>query len=329
MLRYFALAGAAALTAIAPVKAQSPLMASDREPSNVAQSTANPFDGPSRRVRLGYGRLITNDLFGDGQDRWRTGSITSSRVWGYDWSGVPPSQFGELLEFRLSAQILQPDDLKRLDTDDRPWAGTLAFGLHTHASYGQLEYAVGVDVNVIGPQTNLDGFQAWFHRLIDAPEPSDEVLNAQIGNAVRPTLVAEIGQNLTFGDVTQVRPFAELRAGDETMVRIGADVTFGAFGLGDLMAREVTTGHRYRVIRDPNAGFSFLVGGDVAYVADSVYLPEDRGYELTDSRNRLRAGLHWQGDGLSAFYGLTYLGKEFEAQEEGQIVGSLRVEYQF
>ena len=29
---------------------------------------------------IGYGRLITNDVFGDGKDRWRTGSFSSSRV---------------------------------------------------------------------------------------------------------------------------------------------------------------------------------------------------------------------------------------------------------
>jgi hypothetical protein len=34
------------------------------------------------REKLGYGRLVTNDYFGDGSDRWRTGSISSSRIWG-------------------------------------------------------------------------------------------------------------------------------------------------------------------------------------------------------------------------------------------------------
>ena len=40
-------------------------------------------------TRLGYGYLLTNDFIGDGQDRWRTGSIASSRVWGRDWTGGP------------------------------------------------------------------------------------------------------------------------------------------------------------------------------------------------------------------------------------------------
>ena len=36
----------------------------------------------AERTRLGYGRLITNDTFGDTYDRWRTGSLAASRVWG-------------------------------------------------------------------------------------------------------------------------------------------------------------------------------------------------------------------------------------------------------
>jgi hypothetical protein len=37
--------------------------------------TAQPADA-AERDRLGYGRLMTNDYFGDGSDRWRTGSWT-------------------------------------------------------------------------------------------------------------------------------------------------------------------------------------------------------------------------------------------------------------
>ena len=29
---------------------------------------------------LGYGRLVTNDLLGDGKDRWRTGSVSAFQV---------------------------------------------------------------------------------------------------------------------------------------------------------------------------------------------------------------------------------------------------------
>ena len=45
------------------------------------------FAAAQDRVTLGWGRLLTNDLLGDGRDRWRTGSYTLSRVRGPAWGG--------------------------------------------------------------------------------------------------------------------------------------------------------------------------------------------------------------------------------------------------
>jgi hypothetical protein len=40
------------------------------------------------RVTLGWGRMFTNDVFGDGKDRWKTGSYTVSRIRGASWDGT-------------------------------------------------------------------------------------------------------------------------------------------------------------------------------------------------------------------------------------------------
>nr|WP_256474272.1 lipid A-modifier LpxR family protein [Lutimaribacter sp. EGI FJ00013] len=58
-------------------------------------------------------------------------------------------------------------------------------------------------------------------------------------------------------------------------------------------------------------------------------MPADRGYDLTDMRTRLRLGVHHDGRLGSLFYGLTWLGKEFEAQPDGQLTGSLRLRVRF
>ena len=50
------------------------------------------------RSLIGYGRLITDDFIGDGKDRWRRGSVASSRVWGPEWAGELPTGVGEILE---------------------------------------------------------------------------------------------------------------------------------------------------------------------------------------------------------------------------------------
>ncbi|WP_299294547.1 lipid A-modifier LpxR family protein [uncultured Tateyamaria sp.] len=294
-----------------------------------AACLSTPVDAQERK-RLGYGRLITNDFFGDGEDRWRTGGFQSSRVWGPTWAGQAPEGFGQLLELRLGAEILAPDDIRTPAPGDRPYAGALSIGLHTHFQRGRTEFSVGGDLVFLGPQTRLDEFQDAFHDTFNIVRPSDAVRSSQIGNAINPTVVVEMGQTYALSDSTVVRPFLEGRAGNETLVRAGVDLTFGALGQGELLIRDSVTGHRYRAIEGDWSGYSFVLGADIAAVSDSEFLPADRGVIAEDSRERVRAGIMWQSEaGISGFYGLTYLGEEFEGQSEGQIVGSVRFKVAF
>jgi hypothetical protein len=282
------------------------------------------------RTRLGYGRLITNDFIGDGRDRWRTGSIQSSRIWGPEWTGVAPEGFGQLLELRLGAEILAPDDLRAASPTDRRYAGALSVGLHTHFQRGATEFAVGGDLVIVGPQTHLDEFQNALHDLLNVPRPSDELLAAQIGNAVNPTAVFEVGQTFVLSDRTVVRPFVEGRAGNETLVRAGFDVTIGELGRGELLVRDSVTGHRYRTVQSDWSGFSFVFGADIAAVSSSEFLPDNDSIALLDTRERVRAGMTWRGEtGVTAFYGLTSLGEACDAQNAGPVVGSIRVRFGF
>ena len=132
-----------------------------------------------------------------------------------------------------------------------------------------------------------------------------------------------------MGRSTTIRPFAEARAGDETLLRAGADIRIGRVGLGELLARESVTGQRYRIIYRSDPGFSFVLGADMAYVTDSIYLPSGGPVTLKNRRERARLGLHWNGNEASFFYGLTYLGPEFETQSEGQVIGSMRIRILF
>jgi outer membrane protein LpxR len=327
MLRYVLTALIATLlTDATTVLAQS--SAAGEAPADTAnRDVPSPF--PTKRRVLGYGRLTSNDVIGDGQDRWRTGSVTMSRAWGYTWNGTAPSRLGELLETRVQGQIIAPDNLQAVNLKDRPYAGVLTLGVHTYASNRGLDYSLGLDLAIIGPQTRLDQLQVSLHKLFGKPPPSDAVLALQIPNEFRLTFVGEIGRTYRIGETVDIRPFTEVRAGDETLARVGVDISFGSVGRGELLSRESITGQRYRLIYDSAPGLSFVVGGDMAYVANSVYLPEARGYQLSDRRDRLRAGVHWQGENASAFYGVTYLSPEFAAQKEGQVAGSIRVKLRF
>ncbi|WP_306151737.1 lipid A-modifier LpxR family protein [Roseovarius sp. MMSF_3281] len=283
------------------------------------------------RGYLGHGRLITNDVIGDGYDRWRTGSIALSYLWGPEWQGQRPDAFGRMLELRFNAEIMGPENLAAPAAGDRPYAQMLTMGLHSHFMAGASEVALGADVTVTGPQLGLDTVQEALHDALGGLDPAPATKAAQIGNDVHATAVMELGRTYRLGSGgTALRPFVEARLGAESMLRAGADVMFDGLGAGGLMLREPVTGHLYKGIDDETEGLKFVLGGDLAYVADSIFLPSSRGYRLTDTRNRLRAGVHWEGAGGSKlFYGVTWLDKEFKAQRQSQVVGSIRLDLKF
>ncbi len=278
---------------------------------------------------LGYGWLAVNDLIGDGKDRWRTGSFASSRVFGYGWDGAAPEKFGDLIEVRLGGEVISPRNLSTSGPGDRPFAGAIAWGLHTHFDRKATQFSMGADLVAIGPMTGLDSFQTWLHDLIDIPSASDSVLDAQISDQWRARGVIEVGHELDLSDKSRLRPFVEARAGDENLLRAGFDYTLGSYGQSELLVRDWVTGQRYHTVGGRQPGVSLVLGADVAKVYDSVYLPENRGFELTDARGRVRAGLHWRNEKTHLFYGLTWLSEEFVGQEESQLVGAIRMDFKF
>ena len=155
------------------------------------------------------------------------------------------------------------------------------------------------------------------------------VRGAQIANGLHPTLVFEAGRDLRLGENATLRPFFEARWGDETLVRLGGDLTFGLAGRGGLPIRDAVSGHRYSAMQGDRPGLALVLGADLAHVADSIYLPADRGLAPSDTRARVRLGLHHQGRRASVFYGVTWLGNEFAGQPEGQAIGSLRLNFDF
>ncbi len=280
------------------------------------------------RVTLGWGRLFTNDALGDGDDRWRTGAYTVSRVRGYSWSGDLPAQMGDILEFRARAETIAPVNLANPDSDDRRYAALLSFGLHTHHDWRGNDVSLGADLVFSGPQTGISAFQSFIHQMLNMPEL--QITDNQIGNAVYPTLVAEVGRSVELGDRATFRPFVEAQVGLETFLRVGGDLVIGRLGQDDLMLRDPGTGQRYRAVEGTrDQAFSLVVGGDIAQVFDSQLFAADDSATLMRDRSRLRAGVHWQGKKASAFYGLSYLGREFEEQPQGQVVGALNLNLKF
>ena len=279
------------------------------------------------RQMLGWGRLFDNDALGDLKDRWHSGNYTVSIVRGRDWNGILPAQFGAILEYRISGGTITPSDLESPAPDDRRYVGPLSLGVHTHLDWKGFETSLGADLVLTGPQTGIGDFQSWLHSVLNVPKPDQ---SDQIGNDFHPTVNAELGRSFAISDAMTMRPFMAAQAGVETYVRAGGDLVIGSFGKGSLMLRDEVTGQRYRAVDGAHIpAMSFTLGGDVARVFDSAYLPEGGAAVMTDTRARIRAGVQWQGEQASAFYGLTYLSPEFDSQPEGQVVGSLNVNLRF
>lgn len=280
------------------------------------------------RVTLGWGRMFSNDAIGDGKDRWRTGSYQVSRVRGFGWQGGLPDAPGELLEFRASGQLVAPANLVSPPVTDRRYAAMLSFGMHTHYDWRGNDVSLGADLVLTGPQTGISNFQKWIHNMIGLPKPL--VVDHQIGNGIYPTFVAEFGRTMAVNDRMSLRPFVEAQAGVESFVRVGGDLVIGTLGRDDLMVRDGATGQRYRAVEGTrDQSLSFVLGGDMAQVFDTALLPESGLATRSEDRSRLRAGVHWQGQKASAFYGVTYLSPEFDQQPTGQLVGSLNLNLKF
>lgn len=284
------------------------------------------------RTKLGYGLLITNDIFGDTHDRWRTGSFASSLVLGAPSHTVAlPERFGALLEIRFNGELIGPENLATPAPADRPYAQALSLGLHSHFQRGGVEYALGADLVFTGPMVGLDHLQERLHDITGGRDASPAVKAGQIGNDVKPVGVFEMGRSFTLGPNARLRPFFEARAGVETLARVGADLTFGAPGQGGLMVRAPVSGHRFVAVSNtPRPGLSMVFGADIAHVADSTYFRSAGPARPEETRSRARAGLSWQTRrGARLFYGLTWLDKEFTTQREAQVVGSVQFSLRF
>ncbi len=278
------------------------------------------------RTTLGFGRNFNNDAIGDGADRWRSGSYTVSYVRGSGWDGALPEAFGDILEMRLRSEVITADNTVTPAAGDRRYAGVFSMGLHTHFGDVNREFSLGADLVATGPMTGVGRLQTALHDVFGQPTPDT---SNQLGNALYPTLSFEMGSVHDRGGL-RFRPFVAAQAGVESYIRIGGDLIIGEAVSGDLLLRDDVTGQFYRGVRgEVRPGASLVVGADIARVFDSYYLPSSDGYSLTDFRGRYRAGVHWQGEKSSLFYGVTWLTPEFAAQGQGQAVGSLQLDLEF
>lgn len=281
------------------------------------------------RFRLATVITHTNDFFVDGQDRWRTASVSASVLWGPEFSGQAPSEFGALLEARTRFEMIAPANLSLPDpSGDRPYVGALALGVFSHQKIKNTELSLGADLVLLGPSTGVSQLQTWLHQRIAPINPL--LLESQIADAVYPTVSAEIARSYALSPNLAVRPFFAAQIGVETFARAGFDLTIGTRPPQDLRLREPVTGQRIPALHVwGQRSWGLGLGADLAYIADSHYFRASDGLAIEPLRTRLKAGAFYQGDRLDAFYGVSWLSPEFSTQSGGQLVAALSVSLRF
>lgn len=280
---------------------------------------------------LGMTVFHNNDVLLDGNDRWQTGGASWSFLLGPEGAEALPAAPGELWELRLRGQVITPDNFTAPAAWDRRAASVITTTLHNHFEYRGFDVSLGAGVAVTGAKTHLIDLQNLIHWLTPADEPQvpEAVQANQIPNAIYPTALGEVSYRWHLGEDVTLRPFAEVQAGVETYARVGVDAFWGgAFDTG-VLARDGTTGFPYQTLGSAvPRGLSLTVGADAAWVFHSALLPAPD-YDLTPLRLRARAGVHYQGRHASVFAGFSWLGREFTAQPEGQVVTALQVHWRF
>jgi hypothetical protein len=229
---------------------------------------AEGFAWPSLDRVVGVSRLFTNDFIGDGNDRWRTGSYAVSVTFGDQVvDGLPSSPF-EVMEYRLRAEIIAPEDLSVANPfPDRAYAGVVGLGAFTHYERDAYNISYGGELVFVGPRTGLDDFQQWAHDRLGVQGPTAAA--TQLGNKIYPTVQGEVSRDIRFGNGV-FRPFVEAQVGIESYARVGFDTVFGQNVSQNFFVRDTVTGHLLTNSRhSDDRSFGFMVGGDVAYVGDS------------------------------------------------------------
>ncbi len=283
---------------------------------------AVPADAAERRV-LGWSYLVVNDSIGEFRDRWQSSYLRGSLFFGRN-ADRAERRLGDVVEIRLSSQIVTPEQLDAPRLDDRPFAGVLMIEALSHGYLGPFDASVGAGVAAVGPQTGSFRFQRWLHERLRFPLPEPD--GREVRDGVYPVVSAELAQELGRG--SRVRPFAEVRAGLEDLVRLGVDLAWGA-AEPSLSVRDPVTGFRSPGLVDgAGTGWRLMAGADAAWVAESRLIPGEFGPEPLP-RGRLRAGAAWNNERLSAFYGFTYLTPEFDGQREGQFLGAFQLMMRF
>lgn len=269
------------------------------------------------------------------------------RRWAELWTFLPfvgDDGFRTYASWTLAQEMHTPDDINDPDPplDDQPYAGLLYLDSNLYAKGARWTHAWQLRLGVVGPASQADDTQKWFHGLIgeDKPKGWDTQLpNEPVINA------AYTGAYLLAGG--ELGDWASWRIIPVANVGLGSYFTGAGLGLygeigwnlvdalgGTALRQGFNTASTVGV--GPVDGWSVSLSGGVVGYGVAYYLPLD-GTSFRSSRSvDTNPGIGMGTFGLTAryrrfvgFLGQTYFTRMFETERGNTEFGTLSLSWHF
>lgn len=269
---------------------------------------------------------LANDYFGDGHDRWRTGSYQRS----YFSERFDTFRLG-VIELRARSEIVTPWKPSEQPDGDTPFSTLLGFGGFMHGNLATIDLRVGAEFLILGDATGLENMQSIAHEIIGVKtsfdDTRDEIPRAENGLSARAEL--EASKNVRFGNSLLARPYVALKFGADESATFGLDLVTGSLALADIWTRDAVTGRLLTPQADRSSGVSVVAGWDMSEVTRSVHMPSGSSVSIETFQTRARLGVQFETGFANLFVGQAWLSPQFKDQAEGQRVGMLSVSFDF
>ena len=318
-----------------------------------AQSTS-PYRGAltvtvENDVATGSDNNYTNGIgltwVSDAIDTYEERSIV--RRWGEFWSFLPfvgNPGYRTYVSWTLAQEMHTPDDITvpNPPLDDQPYAGVLYLDSTIYAKKERWVHAWQLRVGVVGPASQADNVQNWFHEVIGSDKPMG--WDTQLPNE----LVLNVGYTGTYllaqGNLGKSAAWRVIPVASAALGNYFTGVGLGMYGeVGwNLVDALGGTGLRQgfnaasTVGVGPVNGWSVSLSGGVMGYGVVYYLPLD-GTVFSDSRSvdskpfvgMATLGFAVRHRGFTFFLGRTYFTETFDTERRRPEFGTLSLSWYF
>jgi lipid A 3-O-deacylase len=267
------------------------------------------------------------------------------RRWGEFWSFLPfvgNEGYRTYVSWSLAQEMHAPDDLEDPDPplDDQPYAGVLYLDNTLYAKKERWMHAWQLRVGVVGPASQADDTQKWFHDMTGGTEPMG--WDTQLPDEP----VLNVGYTGTYllaqGDLSRSASWRIIPVANVGLGNYFTGAGLGVYGeigwnlvdaLGGTALRQgFNTASTVGV--GPVSGWSVSLSGGFVGYGVGHYLPLD-GTVTKDSRSvetepfigMATVGITVRHRGFVAFLGRTYFTQTFETERESPEFGTLSLSW--